>query len=299
MAKKDFRQVHGVLLLDKDEGRSSNHALQDARFLFAAKKAGHTGTLDPFATGMLVVCFGEANKYSRYLLDADKTYRFTIKLGEQTSTADPEGEVIASKPIPPISDDELRQCEAAFSGTLSQIPPKYSALKVNGKRAYDLARQGQDFELASRQVTISVISLEKIDDKHLVGQASVSKGTYIRVLVEDIAKYLGTVGYCQTLRRLSVGGFQADDKLYSLDFLRQQGEDEALDKFLLPVDVLCQQFPRLTIDDELLQALRFGQRRRLDCADGSYRAYHHDFIGLVCVENGIVRPLRLLNTGFE
>lgn len=296
MAKKDFRHVHGVLLLDKQAGRSSNHALQDVRFLFAARKAGHTGTLDPFATGMLVVCFGEANKYARYMLDADKTYQFVIALGSQTETGDPEGDVIATKPIPSLSTEKLRQCEDAFSGKLSQRPPKYSALKVNGRRAYELARQGQVFELASRDITVSSLSLKQHDEKHLIGQATVSKGTYIRTLVEDIAKHLGTVGYCQTLRRLNVAGVSADNKMHSLEYLRMQGEDKALDKFLLPIDFLCRNLPQLEIDESLSQALHFGQRKRIDCENGTYRAYHQEFMGVVKVKDGVVRPLRLINT---
>lgn len=288
--------MDGVLLLDKAKGKSSNHALQDARFLFQAQKAGHTGTLDPFATGMLVVCFGQANKYSRYLLDADKSYQFIIKLGEQTSTGDPEGEIITSQPISILTDNQLRQCEMAFTGAISQTPPNYSALKVNGRRAYELARKGEEFTLNSREVTITTLQLKQKANDLIYGQATVSKGTYIRVLVEDIAKWLGTVGYCLELRRLSVGGFDGTNQMHLIDSLREQGEAAELDNYLLPIDILCQQFPSIKIDNDLFQAFCLGQRRQMDYQDGIYRAYCDEFIGMVTVENNIIRPLRLLNT---
>ncbi len=167
--------------------------------------------MDPFATGLLPVCFGEANKYARWLFDADKTYQFEAVLGHHSSTGDTEGEITVVDESPDVSESQLRQAERLLTGTITQIPPKYSAIKVDGKRAYELARKGKAVEIPSRQVTIHALSLTLSEGK-LLGTATVSKGTYIRTLVEDIAKQLGSVAYCRALRRTQIGDLVAADR---------------------------------------------------------------------------------------
>ncbi len=191
MAKIPFRRLNGLLLLDKSRDVSSNKALQDARFTYRAQKAGHTGTLDPFATGLLPLCFGEANKYARWLFDADKTYAFEAVLGQTSTTSDTEGEITVIDENPHITQTQLVSAITAFTGDITQIPPKYSAIKIDGKRAYELARKGEDITIPTREVTIHKLSLS-ITDNILSGTATVSKGTYIRTVA--------TITNCQPCR---------------------------------------------------------------------------------------------------
>lgn len=300
MAKVPFRALNGLLLLDKSRDVSSNKALQDARFTYRAKKAGHTGTLDPFATGLLPVCFGEANKYARWLFDAEKTYRFEAVLGQSSTTGDTEGEITVVDGSPCVTEEQLRDAETVFLGEITQIPPKYSAIKIDGKRAYELARKGEVVKIPTRQVTIHSLELSILNDR-LIGTARVSKGTYIRTLVEDIAKHLGTVAYCHELRRLQIGNLITDDQpMHSIAAIRAIEDEHQRDRLLLPIDLLCQQFPAQPITHEQWEKLIRGRQDSIfDASQGIVRLYlAGEFCGLGEVFEERLKAFRLLNTGF-
>lgn len=244
-----WRDVNGILLLDKPVGLSSNAALQEARRLFRARKAGHTGSLDPLASGMLPVCFGQATKISGMLLDSDKTYEVTARLGTRTATGDAEGEVIETAAIPQLDDATLARALAAHTGSLEQIPPMYSALKHDGQRLYRLARRGIEVEREPRRVTIHEIHLVDRDDRHLALEVRCSKGTYVRTLVEDIARALGTVAHVAALRRTQVGVFR-DERTWTLDALEAVSRDDGepgLDHVLLSPDAAVSHWPAVNL----------------------------------------------------
>ncbi|MBT8081162.1 MAG: tRNA pseudouridine(55) synthase TruB [Gammaproteobacteria bacterium] len=210
--RRRYDEVDGILLLDKPPGITSNRALQAVRRLLNARKAGHTGSLDPSATGMLPLCFGEATKVCAFLLNADKTYRVTARLGTATSTGDADGgETIATADVPALSFDQWNEILQGFKGESMQVPPMYSALKKDGKRLYELARKGETVEREPRPIRIDEICLLEAAGLRLVFRVTCSKGTYVRVLVEDIAKQAGTVAHTLRLHRESVGHFKADD----------------------------------------------------------------------------------------
>jgi len=205
--------VNGLLLLNKPAGMTSNQALQKVKRLLKARKAGHTGSLDPAATGMLPLCFGEATKICAYLLEADKTYRVTARLGEATDTGDADGKIVETAPVPDLGWDDWEKLISAFVGNTKQIPPMYSALKKDGKRLYELARRGEVVEREARPIRIDEISLLEASGTRLVFRFHCAKGTYIRTLVEDIAKSAGTVAHTTRLHRETVGSFRAEDML--------------------------------------------------------------------------------------
>jgi tRNA pseudouridine 55 synthase len=246
LSRRRFRKLNGILLLDKALGVSSNKALQDARFLFQAEKAGHTGSLDPLASGMLPVCFGEATKVSAFLLDSDKRYVTTATLGYVSTTGDAEGEKLNPRSIPDISDTELEAVLVQFRGEISQIPPMYSALKKDGQPLYKLARQGLEVERAARDITIHSLTVLERTENTLTLDVVCSKGTYIRTLVEDIGERLGCGAYVSMLRRESVDPFGAL-RMYRLEELRTLAEQsvEALDAVLLPLDTAYPIYLRL------------------------------------------------------
>ncbi|MDQ5769452.1 tRNA pseudouridine(55) synthase TruB [Thiothrix subterranea] len=297
MSKRRFRKLNGILLLDKGLGVSSNKALQDARFLFQAEKAGHTGSLDPLASGMLPVCFGEATKVSAYLLDSDKRYLTTATLGYVSTTGDAEGEKLNPRPIPEISDALLEAVLAQFRGEISQIPPMYSALKKDGQPLYKLARQGVEVERAARAVTIHSLQMLSRTADTLTLDVVCSKGTYIRTLVEDIGEKLGCGAYVSMLRRESVEPFGAS-RMYTLEELRAlEKYPEALDALLLPLDVALPHLPAITVAEAVIVRLRQGQKVRTDDADAELlRLYSEfgEFIGLCAAINGVIIPRRLL-----
>jgi tRNA pseudouridine55 synthase len=249
--------VDGVVLLDKPAGLSSNQALQRVRRLFNARKGGHTGTLDPFATGLLPLCFGEASKTTAFLLDARKTYRAVARFGAATSTGDPEGEVVAEGPVPDVDTAAMDALLERFTGNIEQVPPMFSALKVDGKPLYELARQGITVPRKPRAVTIH--RLEAIDwtPPDLVFEVECSKGTYIRTLAEDLATALGTVAHLVSLRRLKVGAF-AGEHMVTLEALEAAAELGALQDHLLPVDAGLPDWPVVTLDTEGANAFRNG-----------------------------------------
>jgi len=258
------RPVHGVLLLDKPLGLSSNQALQKAKWLLRAEKAGHTGTLDPLATGVLPLCFGAATKFSQLQLDADKTYEAVLLLGQKTTTADAEGDVIETRPVPEITPELLAAMTQRFTGPLAQIPPMYSALKKDGKALYEYARQGIDIEREARHITIFKLDMALAQDPRAQAAikiiVSCSKGTYIRTLGEDIGEALGCGAHLGSLRRIETGGFVAA-QCVTLSALEAMTEAER-DACLLPPQSLVAAYPSVTLDAD--NAVRFlsGLRRR-------------------------------------
>jgi tRNA pseudouridine55 synthase len=259
--------VHGVLLLDKPAGQSSNDALIQAKRLLNAEKAGHTGTLDPFATGLLPLCFGEATKFAQDLLDADKTYETVVHLGVVTSTGDTEGEVLQARDVD-VGDDQIDAALEKFRGDIMQIPPMYSALKRDGKPLYEYARAGVTLEREARAVTIHL--LEKIDYQapYLRLRVRCSKGTYIRVLGEDIGAALGCGAHLKALRRVQVGNLTMEQALTLEQFAAC---DEAQRTTLLaPVDALLVSFPAIQLTDDLARRFLHGQRLALGKEDIAY-----------------------------
>jgi tRNA pseudouridine55 synthase len=256
--KKPRDLVDGVLLLDKPVGLSSNDALIKAKRVVNAKKAGHTGTLDPFATGLLPLCFGEATKFSQDLLEADKTYLATVHLGITTTTGDTEGETIATQPV----DVRVAQIEAAlarFRGPILQVPPMYSALKRDGKAYYEYAREGIVLEREARPVTIHALELVRYEAPMLVIRVTCSKGTYVRVLGEDIGALLGCGAHLNALRRTQVGAL-TQDGMVTLEELQAHAAPLSL---LAPVDTLLSTFPAVELGAELAKRFLNGQRLAL------------------------------------
>src|SRR3982751_4477017 len=253
------RPVRGVLLLEKPLGLSSNQALQKAKWLLRAEKAGHTGTLDPLASGVLPLCFGAATKFSQLHLDADKTYEATARLGVKTSTGDAEGDVIAERPVV-VSTADLKRVEAQFTGPIRQVPPMYSALKKDGKALYAYAREGLEVERAARDVTIHKLAIAAVTGNEIQIRATVSKGTYIRTLGEDIGEALGCGAHLTALRRIATGGFDAS-QCVTLDALEAMTEDERLAR-LLPAEALVADHTTVTLDVEDAARFLSGLRRR-------------------------------------
>jgi tRNA pseudouridine55 synthase len=268
------RPVHGVLLLDKPLGLSSNNALQRCKWLLRAEKAGHTGTLDPLATGVLPLCFGAATKFSQLQLDADKTYEATIRLGVKTSTGDAEGEVIEERPVPRIDLSRLNEVAVQFTGPLRQLPPMHSALKKDGKPLYEYARAGQEVEREVRDVTVRSLQLSVAagSSNKIELLATVSKGTYIRTLGEDIADALGCGGHLVSLRRIATGHFDIS-QCTTLEQLETLDEIERL-SCLRPVDCLLPDHARVTLDPENAGRFLSGLRRRGEWADNEIAAVY-------------------------
>lgn len=255
--------MHGVLLLDKAAGHSSNDALLKAKRLFNAQKAGHTGTLDPFATGLLPVCFGEATKFSQDLLEADKTYQTIVHLGVRTTTADTEGEILETRVVD-VTDEKIDAVLAGFRGEIDQVPPMHSALKRDGKPLYEYAREGITLERAARKVTIHALDMLDWQPPFLRLQVTCSKGTYIRVLGEDIGKALGCGGHLNALRRMKVGALSVEDAV-TLDQLSDT--DTGRTESLRPVDALLSSFGSVQLPEILSSRFMQGQRLALGQTD--------------------------------
>jgi tRNA pseudouridine55 synthase len=244
-ARKQRRAITGVLLLDKPAGISSTNALGRAKWLFQAEKGGHTGTLDPFATGLLPLCFGEATKFSRFMLDADKTYVATLKLGSRTLTGDTESEPFEDRAIN-VDSEKIHQTLSKFIGPQNQIPPMHSALKRDGVALYKLARQGIEVEREPRTITIFAINFVSFDGIYLVIETKVSKGTYIRVLAEDIGEALGCGAHLTGLRRTATAGYSVNDAV-TLEALENLNLEQR-DQMLKPADSLCLALPKIILD---------------------------------------------------
>ncbi len=293
------RPVHGVLLLDKPLGLSSNQALQKAKWLLRAEKAGHTGTLDPLATGVLPLCFGAATKFSQLHLDADKTYEATARLGVKTATGDAEGDVIAERPVQ-VTPEDLARVEAQFTGPIRQVPPMHSALKKDGKALYEYAREGIEIERAPRDVVIHKLAIGTvgaIGDNVIRILATVSKGTYIRTLGEDIGEALGCGAHLTSLRRVATGDF-VEKQCVTLEALEAMDEDERLAR-LLPAEALVDGHSRVTLGAEDAARFLSGLRRRGSWADAGevavFGAEPAAFLGTAHVTAGELIPGRLLN----
>ena len=257
--KSKGRRLDGILLLDKPLGISSNKALQIVKRLFNAQKAGHTGSLDPLATGMLPICFGEATKVSSFLLESNKSYQTTATLGKITTTGDAEGEVLQERTIPSLNEIEIHKILARFKGTISQIPPMYSALKHQGQPLYKLARKGIEIERKRRKITIFDLTLSSYTTHSLSLHISCSKGTYIRTLVEDIGEALGCGAYVSMLKRTTVDPFD-DHKMVSLDTLEKYAtENKNIDQLLLSTDVGLSHFQAVTLNEKDTIAYLYGQ----------------------------------------
>jgi len=296
--------VHGVLLLDKPAGWSSNDALIKAKRLLNALKAGHTGTLDPFATGLLPLCFGEATKFSQDLLEADKAYEAVVHLGITTNTGDTEGETTATLPVD-VTVEQIAAAMDRFRGPIAQVPPMYSALKRDGKPLYEYARAGVTLEREARQVHIHVLELLDYQAPYLRIRVVCSKGTYIRVLGEEIGNALGCGGHLQALRRTGVGTLTLENSVTLEQFMAMS--DEQRSAALLPVDGLLHSFPAVMLGDVLAQRFLHGQRLALGkeevavpAASGRVRVYQENggrLLGTgLMQEFGILAPERLVAT---
>lgn len=297
MGKKG-EAVDGVLLLDKPEGMSSNWALQLSRRLINAQKAGHTGTLDPFATGLLPLAFGNATKYSADLLHADKRYEAVVRFGSRTDTMDRTGEVLETSPNRPSRED-LEAVLPAFIGEIEQIPPMYSAIKRDGKNLYDLARRGVEVEREPRKVTIHHLKLVDFDGETATIDVRVSKGTYIRVLADDIGRKLKCLAHLQSLRRTEVGDLKIADAIAFSVIDDKQKTVEERRKYLKGADFLLQSLPSVHLDEQQTQRLRNGQRLAIRDARGGelLRAYGSagELLGTVRVDDrGTLHPHRLI-----
>ena len=262
--RRKGRQVDGLLVLDKPSGMSSNAALQQAKRLFGAAKAGHTGSLDPLATGVLPLCFGEATKFSQFLLDADKGYESTFVLGEGTDTADADGAVIAQASAAHLSEDQVTRAMETLTGAIEQVPPMYSALKVDGQPLYKRARAGEQVERAARPVDIyrfELLSCEFSEQVRLTVRVQCSKGTYIRTLAEDLGAALGVPAHVATLRRCQSGPFVLNDCVTpeQLTAVKASGTDTDLDALLQPIESCIEHLPRLTLSEAATFYIRQGQ----------------------------------------
>lgn len=322
--RKQGRRVAGILLLDKPIGLTSNHALQRVKRLFQAAKAGHTGSLDPLATGLLPVCLGYTTKFSSFLLDADKRYRVRVRLGVTTTTADAEGEVIARAPTEGLTEDAVRKCLTPFVGQIEQLPPMYSAVKHQGERLYKLAREGREVERKPRPITIHRLELVDFSPPEIELDVHCSKGTYVRTLAEDIGQCLGCGGHVVGLRRTGVGPYlEGETPFVSLEDLEsladaQTGEEgvpegsegerspemsraslQAMDAKLLSLDSALGHCPALRLSADAAFYLAQGQPVLVPQAptEGMVRLYDQSerFLGVgTILEDGRVQPKRLV-----
>jgi len=292
------RAVHGVLLLDKPLGLSSNDALQKAKWLLRAEKAGHTGTLDPLATGLLPLCFGAATKFSQVSLEADKSYAATLKLGVTTTTGDAEGAVVQTRPVE-VDAAKILAAIQAFTGEIEQLPPMHSALKHEGKALYEYARQGVEIEREKRRVTIHSIQIlgaesgENGDELRIAVRCS--KGTYIRTLAEDIGEMLGCGAHLSALRRTACGPVKVEDAV-SLDALAEMNEVER-EALLHPPDLLLADWPAVQLAGEDAQRFLNGLRRRVQSGDAPQVRVYEDkaLLGSASIKAGELIPSRLLS----
>lgn len=300
--RKQGRDVNGILLLDKPHGISSNHALQRIKRLFDAAKAGHTGSLDPLATGLLPLCLGYTTKFSAFLLDADKRYRVTVRLGVTTSTADAEGEITATAPTDGVTEAALREVIGRYIGSIEQLPPMYSAVKHQGQRLYKLAREGKEVERTPRTIQIYALDLVRFDLPEIELDVHCSKGTYVRTLAEDIGAGLGCGGHVSALRRTGVGPYvEGGIRFVSVDDVEAAAEQgiDAMDALLLPLDTALDHCPALRLSADAAFYLGQGQPVLVPQSptEGTVRLYDQSerFVGVgVILDDGRVQPKRLL-----
>ncbi len=300
MTARNRRPVSGVLLLDKPVGWTSNAALQAVKRLYQAQKAGHTGSLDPLASGLLPICLGEATKLSGVLLNADKSYRFTCRLGVTTATGDAEGEIVTVRPVPVLSRETVETALQRFTGAILQEPPMYSALKHNGQPLYKLARRGIDVERRPREVFIHELRLLRLEGEEMECDLRCSKGTYVRALAADLGEVLGCGAHIAALRRTAVEPYNAE-RMIGLDALHEQAQEglAALDDHLLPTDSAVATWPAVRVRGDVAFYLRQGQPILAPHmpTQGWVRLYQGDdqFLGIgEILDDGRVAPRRLL-----
>ena len=299
--RKRGRDIHGVFLLDKPQGMSSNDIMQKVKRIFQANKAGHTGALDPLATGMLPICLGEATKFSQFLLDADKRYLVTAKLGERTDTSDAEGQIVETREVK-VKTPEILTALEQFRGDILQVPTMFSALKHNGKPLYEYARQGITVEREARPITIFELNFIEYNAPYLTLEVHCSKGTYIRTLVDDLGEVLGCGAHVTMLRRTAVADYPTEKMLdwNALQALAEPQDLSLLDALLLPIDTAVANLPTLTLNESQTQGIGFGQRIKFDNSNrlqGQVRlfSYEHRFLGVAVIdENNVIRPQRLV-----
>lgn len=299
--RKRGRDIHGVFLLDKPQGMSSNDIMQKVKRIFQANKAGHTGALDPLATGMLPICLGEATKFSQFLLDADKRYLVTAKLGERTDTSDAEGQIVETREVK-VKTPEILTALEQFRGDILQVPTMFSALKHNGKPLYEYARQGITVEREARPITIFELNFIEYNAPYLTLEVHCSKGTYIRTLVDDLGEVLGCGAHVTILRRTAVADYPTEKMLdwHALQSLAEQQDLALLDALLLPMDTAVAKLPALTLNENQTQGIGFGQRIKFDNPNrlqGQVRLFSHEhrFLGVAMIdENNVIRPQRLV-----
>ena len=299
--RKRGRDIHGVFLLDKPQGMSSNDIMQKVKRIFQANKAGHTGALDPLATGMLPICLGEATKFSQFLLDADKRYLVTAKLGERTDTSDAEGQIVETHEVK-VKTPEILTALEQFRGDILQVPTMFSALKHNGKPLYEYARQGITVEREARPITIFELNFIEYNAPYLTLEVHCSKGTYIRTLVDDLGEALGCGAHVTMLRRTAVADYPTEKMLdwHALQSLAEQQDLALLDALLLPMDTAVAKLPALTLNENQTQGIGFGQRIKFDNPNrlqGQVRLFSHEhrFLGVAMIdENNVIRPQRLV-----
>ena len=300
--RKKGRDVHGVFLLDKPQGVSSNDIMQKVKRLFKANKAGHTGALDPLATGMLPICLGEATKFSQFLLDSDKRYVVTAKLGERTDTSDAEGQVVQSREVN-VAEADILAALSAFRGEILQVPTMFSALKHNGKPLYEYARAGVTVEREARPITIFELKFIDYQAPFLTLEVHCSKGTYIRTLVDDLGEALGCGAHVTMLRRLAVADYPIEEMMpiEDLALLADTFPSSELDRLLLPMDTAVASLPQLNLTAEQTKAVGFGQRVKFEntqALSGLVRLFSENgqFLGIAEITAGnIIRPNRMVN----
>jgi len=297
--RKKGLDINGIVLLDKRCGISSNKALQEVKRLYNANKAGHTGTLDPLATGLLPICLGEATKVSAYMLADDKQYQTVVQLGVMTETGDVEGKVIEVKDVPEITQDQLMDCLNSFVGEIEQVPPMYSALKLNGRKLYELAREGITVERKARKITIHAIECLDFSGELLTLDVRCSKGTYIRTLAEDIGHFLGCGATVKELRRTATGDFKLADAV-TIEQIQDLVPNATLQEILIPVDKPLLAMPAIEVDQVEADLILQGQQITAPNTDGKlglYRLYHQQkFLGLgEMLMNAKIQPKRIFN----
>lgn len=306
--RRKGRAISGIVLVDKSQGASSNNILQKVRAIFGAQKAGHTGALDPLATGMLPVCLGEATKFSQYLLDSDKTYFVTAKLGQRTDTSDADGEIIETNEVN-VTEAQILEHKSSLTGDIKQVPTMFSALKHQGKPLYWYARQGITVEREARPIKIFSFELTRFEGDEADFVVHCSKGTYIRTLVDDLGQLLGCGAHVKVLRRTKVANYPVD-KMLTLEQIQALKDDNmddegnvdysALDSQLLPMETALDALPEIKLQEQAVKTLRFGQTVTMpvdDIAEAkAYMLETGEFVGVITAEDGEIKSKRLVVT---
>jgi len=306
--RRKGRAINGIVLVDKSQGASSNNILQKVRAIYGAQKAGHTGALDPLATGMLPVCLGEATKFSQYLLDSDKTYFVTAKLGQRTDTSDADGEIIETREVN-VTEQQILEHKTSLTGDIKQVPTMFSALKHQGKPLYWYARQGITVEREARPIKIFSFELLRFEGDEADFEVHCSKGTYIRTLIDDLGQLLGCGAHVKVLRRTKVAGYPYE-KMLTLEQIQSLKDDnmddagvvdyDALDSHLLPMETALQDLPSVELPEQAVKTLRYGQTVQMPIEDiaeaKAYMSETGEFVGVVSADSGEIKSKRLVVT---